>query len=264
MSVKRLLSSLVLIGIAIVAINIDWLCALVISILAGLGLYEFFTLVEKKGLKVYRYLGLIIALLIPLSVTFRFELTKRWELLFIIGVLVIIYILQLFRKDSTGAVISISVTLFGILYVSWLLSFLIKLRYLNNGGNLVASLLLITKSGDIGAYLIGTRYGKNVLIPSISPHKSQEGAAGGFLFSILAALASRIFLPFSYLHLIVIGAFLGVLGQLGDLYESLIKRDCQAKDSGNILPGMGGVLDLLDSLLFTSPAFYFYISAITR
>ena len=103
MSVKRLFSSLVLIGIAIVAIRIDWLCALLISILAGLGLYEFFSVVEKKGLKVYRYLGLIIGLLIPLSVTFRFELTKRWEFFFIIGLLVIIYILQLFRKDSTGA-----------------------------------------------------------------------------------------------------------------------------------------------------------------
>jgi len=77
-------------------------------------------------------------------------------------------------------------------------------------------------------------------------------------------LVGKVFLNFSYLHLVFIGIFLGILGQLGDLSESLMKRDCQVKDSGNIIPGMGGVLDLIDSLLFTAPAFYFYMSIILK
>ena len=85
-------------------------------------------------------------------------------------------------------------------------------------------------------------------------------ALGGFVFSILGALVSKIFIPYSYPHLIFLGIFLGILAQLGDLSESLIKRDCQVKDSGSILPGLGGVLDLVDSLLFTAPVFYFYMN----
>ena len=125
-------------------------------------------------------------------------------------------------------------------------------------------MLLITKLGDIGAYLIGSSFGKHPLIPRISPKKTIEGAFGGLLFSVLGALASRIFLGFDYLHLILIGLGLGILGQLGDLSESLLKRDCGIKDSGSIFPGMGGVLDEIDSLLFAGPVFYFYLSAIVK
>jgi phosphatidate cytidylyltransferase len=129
------------------------------------------------------------------------------------------------------------------------------------GIGLFATVLLITKLGDIGAYLVGSRFGKTPLIPHISPKKSVEGAIGGLLFSVLGALASKPFLSFSYLHIILLGIALGIVGQFGDLSESLMKRDCQIKDSGGIFPGMGGFLDLMDSLLFTAPFFYFYMSA---
>jgi phosphatidate cytidylyltransferase len=128
----------------------------------------------------------------------------------------------------------------------------------------LTTVLLITKLGDIGAYLVGIRFGKTPLIPHISPNKSVEGAVGGLIFSILGALASKIFLNLSYLHMMILGLFLGILAQLGDLSESLIKRDCQVKDSGNLVPGMGGLLDIIDSLLFTGPAFYFYMSIILK
>jgi phosphatidate cytidylyltransferase len=128
----------------------------------------------------------------------------------------------------------------------------------------LSTVLLITKLGDIGAYIVGMRFGKTPLIPRISPKKSVEGSIGGLLFSISGALVSKAFLHFSYLHLISMGIFLGILGQLGDLSESLIKRDCEVKDSGNIFPGLGGVLDAIDSLLFTAPAFYFYISNVLK
>ncbi|MFQ5680539.1 MAG: phosphatidate cytidylyltransferase [Candidatus Omnitrophota bacterium] len=263
MSLKRTISALSLIALTIVGAMIDWLFALLVVSLIAAGLYEFFTLVERKGVQVYKYFGVIMGVIIPLSIYFRFEPTKRWELLFMVSMLVIVFLLHFTRRENKGAVEGVSIAVFGILYIAWLFSFLIKIRHLPGGVNLLAALLMITKAGDIGAYLCGTLWGRHMLIARISPKKSVEGAVGGFIFSLLAALASRFFIPnFSYFHLLFVGALLGVLGQLGDLSESLIKRDCRSKDSGTVFPGMGGVLDIIDSLLFTTPAFYFYLTAI--
>jgi phosphatidate cytidylyltransferase len=135
---------------------------------------------------------------------------------------------------------------------------------LPSGIGLLAAILLMTKLGDIGAYLIGVRFGKTLLIPRISPKKSVQGAIGGLIFTILGALMSKPFLHLGYLPVMLMGLSLGVLGQLGDLSESLMKRDCNIKDSGNIFPGMGGFLDVMDSLLFTAPVFYFYMSVVLR
>lgn len=261
MTAKRIISALCLIAVSIIGVLQDWAFAILVIFLTIFGLYEFFTLIERKGIKVYKYFGIAVGLFIPLSIYHRFELTRGWELLFIVLLLLVIFLLQFARQDNRGAVEGISALLFGILYVSWLFSFIIKVRYLPNGINLLAALLLITKSGDIGAYLVGTRFGRHPFIAWISPKKSIEGIIGGFIFSVLAGLASKALIPnLSYLHLAVIGLSLVVLGQLGDLSESLIKRDCQIKDSGVIFPGMGGVLDIIDSLLFTTPVFYFYMS----
>jgi phosphatidate cytidylyltransferase len=243
---------------------VRWFFNLAILIFIGLGLYEFFTMLEKKGINIYKYVGIGIGILIPASIIWGFELTKGWELLFVVLVLLFLFLMQLRRRENSGVIVGISTTLFGILYVSWFMSFLIKIRYMLGGAGLLAAVLLITKSGDIGAYLIGSRFGKTPLIPRISPKKSVEGAIGGLFFNVLAALCSAPLLGLSYLHLIVIGLGLGVLGILGDLSESLIKRDCQVKDSGSILPGMGGILDEIDSVLFTAPVFYFYLSIILR
>jgi phosphatidate cytidylyltransferase len=190
----------------------------------------------------------------------RFELTRKWELLFIVLMLLFLIVMQFKRRKNSGVIIDISTTLFGILYVSWFFSFLIKIRHLPDGIGLFASVLIMTKLCDIGAYLIGVRFGKTPLIPHISPHKSVEGAIGGLIFSVLGALACRPLLNLSSAKLIFSGIFIGVLAQLGDLSESLMKRDCEVKDAGKILPGMGGVLDVIDSLLFTAPVFYFYVS----
>ncbi|MCM8781363.1 MAG: phosphatidate cytidylyltransferase [Candidatus Omnitrophica bacterium] len=261
---KRIISSGILIGIILATISVDWLAGLVITVFILGGLYEFFTMLEKKGLSIYKYFGMGIGALIPLSILLRFELTKTWELLLVVLALLILILLQFRRRDNNGVIIGISVTVFGILYIAWFLSFLIKIRYLSGGTGLLGAVLIITKMGDIGAYLVGTRFGKTPLMPRVSPNKSTEGSIGGLVFSVLAALACRTFLDFGFLHLIFLGIFLGVLAQLGDLSESLMKRDCQIKDSGNIFPGMGGFLDLIDSLLFTAPAFYFYMSIIFK
>lgn len=264
MLLKRIISAAVLAAVITAAVMLRWVFAIAVMFFIILGLYEFFTMLEKKGINIYKYFGIGMGMIIPLSIIFRFELTKKWELFFIVLMLLFLILMQFKRRKNSGVVVDISTTLFGILYVSWFLSFLIKIRFMANGAGLLAAVLLMTKLGDIGAYLVGSRYGKTPLMPRISPNKTVEGAIGGLVFSVLGALASKAFLNFNYLHLVIMGIVLGVLGQLGDLSESLIKRDCAVKDSGNILPGMGGVLDELDSLLFTAPVFYFYITIILR
>jgi len=269
---KRIISSIILLGIFLATLFIDWLFGLLVTAFIIAGLYEFFTMVESKGINIYKYFGIAMGVLIPLSILSRFELTKSWELLFIGLALLFLILMQFRRRESSGVIVAISTTIFGILYVSWFLSFFIKVRYFPGGAGLIFTVILITKSGDIGAYFIGTRFGKHLLIARISPKKSIEGGIGGVVFSVLGALASKPFFPAfcgipawrENLYLIFIGLFLGILGQLGDLSESLMKRDCQVKDSGHILPGMGGVLDFVDSLIFTAPAFYFFMSIILK
>lgn len=264
MLIKRIISSILLIALISGVIFFDWLCGLVVTVFIVVGLYEYFTMLEKKGIGIFKYFGIALGAVIPLSIIFRFEPTKSWELLFIVLALLFIILMQFKRKNSSGVIVDISTTLFGVLYVSWFFSFLIKIRYMPQGLGLLAALLLITKLGDIGAFLVGSAFGKKLLLPRISPKKTVEGSIGGLFFSVLGALISKQFLGFGYGHMIVIALGLGILGQLGDLSESLLKRDCQVKDSGNIIPGMGGVLDEIDSLLFTAPVFYFYLSLITK
>jgi len=124
---------------------------------------------------------------------------------------------------------------------------------------LVSFLVLVTKSGDVAAYFIGRPLGRHSLIPRISPKKTVEGTIGGLVTSLAVAILAKPLINISLHHIIVLGILLGVLGQLGDLAESLIKRDCGVKDAGKNLRGFGGVLDMADSLLFTAPVFYFYI-----
>jgi phosphatidate cytidylyltransferase len=243
-----------------VAIFFELPSALILTVLIVGSLYEFFTMLQNKGISIYKYFGTAMGAVIPLSITFRFELTRGWELLFMVLAFLFLILMQFKRRSNTGAIADISTTIFGIFYISWFLSFLIKIRYMPGGIGLLAAVLLITKSGDIGAYLVGMRFGKTPFMSRISPKKSAEGAIGGLIFSVLAALVSKPFLNLSYVHLVLIGIGLGILAQLGDLSESLIKRDCRVKDSGSVLPGLGGFLDVMDSLLFTAPSFYFYMN----
>lgn len=264
---RRIITAIFLAILSLISIFYMWLYILLIIALIVLGLYEFFTLLEKKGFPMYKYFGVVCGIVIPLSIFFRFELTKGWELIFISLGLIILFILQFSRRDSTNAVGAISTTMFGILYISWFLSFMIKIRLMPYGIALVGSLLLMTKGADIGAFLIGIKWGKHTLIPRISPKKTVEGTIGGICFGILGALASKSFLPsfpaFSWGNMVFLGIALSGLGMLGDLSESLIKRDCATKDSSHIFPGVGGAMDVIDSLLFTAPAFYFYMNFYT-
>lgn len=262
----RLISSVLLILFVFFTVMVwpNWFFCLVLTVMIAAALNEFYTLVEKKGIHIFKISGISIGILVPTSIFFAFEPTKGWELLFIIAVLLTIFILQFTRSESNQAIVGVSTTIFGILYISWTFSFMMKLKLISQdslpaGNLLVAFLLLVTKVGDIGAYFIGTYFGKHSLIPRISPKKSVEGAVGGFIFSVAAALISKAYLPLvPVYHLFVLGCLLGILAQIGDLSESLIKRDSQVKDSADLIPGLGGALDLIDSILFTAPTLYFY------
>jgi phosphatidate cytidylyltransferase len=157
-----------------------------------------------------------------------------------------------------------AVTLFGALYLGISLSFLVRTRLLPQGEWLIFFLLLVTWAADTGAYYIGTLYGRHRLAPQISPKKSVEGLVGGLLSAVIAAFLARWwFLPsLSVVDCVVLAVLLTGVGLWGDLAESALKRSVGAKDSGGILPGHGGMLDRLDSLLFTAPAFYYYVTFI--
>ncbi len=243
-----------------------WAFAILVAIFIVLGLNEFFILIENKKIGVNRRLGILLGLLVAVATYFDYKIPHDWFFVFIPAICLIIFIIQFTKRDNR-AVLSISTILFGLVYVSWFLSFLIRIRTMPEietdllRKQLIAFLILVTKSGDIGAYFIGTRLGRHSLIPRISPKKTVEGMLGGLLFSILVSLACIGFLPpfFTLFRLFILGLLLGALAQIGDLSESLIKRDCGVKDSGQTLPGLGGVLDATDSILFTAPIFYFYV-----
>ena len=271
METKRLISFFLMVIITIIAVVNDVAFIIVVALLTMGGLYEFFYMIKKKDIPIYSYTGIFIGVLIPVSIYTRFELTKNWELLFTVTVFLIILLMQFNRKDNRNAIVGIATTLFGIFYVSWLFSFLVKIRYLLPGimgAQLVAFIILVTKAGDVGALLIGTSFGRHPLIPHISPKKSVEGCFGSLFFSCFAAVIVKSFLPhaqhLSLWQIMAVGTFFGGIGQLGDISESLIKRDCHVKDSGKLLPGLGGVLDILDSLLFSVPVFYLYMSSVLK
>lgn len=176
-------------------------------------------------------------------------------------------------KDKSEALVHVAVEFFGVCYVAVPLSFLLAILYpissegaVLDGRWWLVYLILVTKVTDVGAYFVGRLWGKHQLAPVLSPKKTIEGAIAGFIcaviMSILMSLIGREWssglfnLPI--MEAVILGMCIGVLGQIGDLAESLLKRDAVVKDS-NALPGLGGVLDMVDSLLLTAPILYFYL-----
>jgi phosphatidate cytidylyltransferase len=152
-------------------------------------------------------------------------------------------------------------TMAGILYLGWMLSYWIELRSLEAGRALVFLAMFTTFVNDTSAFFVGRAWGKHTLAPSISAGKTWEGAIGGLLFSILAALIIRVIftLPFNYWQTALVGFVISIFAQLGDLIESLLKRNTGVKDAGRLIPGHGGILDRLDSLIFTGVVVYYLV-----
>lgn len=163
-----------------------------------------------------------------------------------------------------------AVTIFGVFYVGWLGTHFIFLRELplkinrpySEGARYVLLPFFLAWTSDTAAYLAGRFFGKRKLIPRISPNKSLEGSAGALIASPFVAWAAKAtFAPFlSMVDVVALGLISGVTSQLGDLVESMIKREASVKDASNVIPGHGGMLDRFDSLLFTAPAVYYYLA----
>src|ERR1700730_18658978 len=167
--------------------------------------------------------------------------------------------------------------LFGLMYVLWLFNFTTKIVYLTprssagavTGQFYVLYLIAVTKFSDMGAYLLGSAIGRHQMIPHISPQKTWEGFFGALALSLCASLALYKLMPghlsaLNWTHATILGLLLGFAAVVGDLAESIIKRSTGVKDSGNLLPGIGGALDLIDSLLFTAPLLFFYLRLVIR
>ncbi|OGI05763.1 MAG: hypothetical protein A2Y40_02745 [Candidatus Margulisbacteria bacterium GWF2_35_9] len=193
------------------------------------------------------------------------------------GLILVFFLTELNLKKMFKPSNKLYVSIKGVLYIGWFYSYFILIRNLKYGKELIFYVMFTIWSLDIMAYLVGMTIGKHRLSPEISPKKSIEGAIGGFVAAIVMSFLLisgyvHQFLPSKigyYLsahvgigHSIILGAIIGLLGQSGDLYESLIKRTYKVKDSSNILPGHGGIMDRADSFILLAPVVYYYLAAL--
>jgi phosphatidate cytidylyltransferase len=230
-----------------------------------LGVIEAFHLTEQKNTSPQSYLGIAWATLFGVL----FFLGKLNFLLpGVFGFVMMLLILELFRNTGS-ALLNVASTLFATLYVAFLMGALILLR--GSMGSAGAPLVFLIFAGiwacDTMAYYGGKFMGRHKLFERVSPNKTWEGAVTGFLGSLAGVVILKLIyvrfgmtFPLTWLQTLIVGGIAGTLGQLGDLAESLFKRDAQVKDSGSLLPGHGGILDRFDSLLFVAPAVYIYIT----
>jgi phosphatidate cytidylyltransferase len=235
-----------------------------VDLIILMGLREFYFLMKAKGYEPFEALGYFCALAISWYAWHQGVVVP----LILTASLLAIMIREIFRQKISRSLAHMAVTVFGIMYVGWLGSHLVLLRQLPEsmgmedaiGGRLVLFVALMTWATDTAAYLFGVAFGRHKLIPRISPNKTVEGAIGGLFGAALVGwLLTRgmvsFITPFAG---IMLGLVVGVMAQLGDLVESLIKRDVGIKDSAELIPGHGGVLDRFDSMLFTAPVVYYY------
>jgi len=259
----RVLTAIVLLPFFIFALWASSPYYLIGWVVAGtlLGLREFYALAERVGCRSDRGLGYATAVV----VLFGFFLQN--ELLVVGGLLLLLALtlaLSLFTAERFETVLLESaVTVAGVLYIAVSLGFLILLRVsvdATTAARLLSLFFLIIFAGDTSAYYVGRALGRRALAPRVSPGKTIEGAIGGLLGSGLAAIGGRFwfFEELPIVHTLVLALVLNVVGQIGDLIESMLKRGSNLKDAGRLLPGHGGILDRADSILFNAPIIYIY------
>jgi phosphatidate cytidylyltransferase len=233
---------------------------ILIAIWGLLAVYELYKMVAGAKVPPLTYFGLIWTLLFIISPHFSYTLTIP---LLLSSAVVLSLLWLLARPQKEGTFLGWAWTIAGILYVGWLLSHLVALRGLDDGRNWVFLALLANFGSDTAAYFTGRALGRHKLAPSISPGKTWEGAIAGILgaiiISLLFTIPSPLSLPLGYGQAIVIGLLVSIFGQLGDLVESLLKRNMGVKDSGSLLPGHGGALDRMDSVVFAGVVVYYYV-----
>jgi phosphatidate cytidylyltransferase len=256
------------------------------ALVTGLGLialWEFYEMLDVRGLPNFKITAMVCGALMFAGSFYYFSrigLARAYdfEVATLLFFLLVVFGRQMFEALRDDAPLrTMSYTIFGLLYVCWLFNFTTKVVYVVPrsadgavmGQFYVLYLVAVTKFSDMGAYLTGSLFGRHKLIPHISPKKTWEGFIGALLFSLLASVGMFWMMPerlgaLTLTHAAIIGPLLGFAAVIGDLAESIIKRSTGVKDSGNLLPGIGGALDLIDSLLFTAPLLFFYLRLVVH
>lgn len=271
-SKKRLMTAGMLIPLVFMLVMYGGKFAFFLFILTGsmIGLYEFYRMFTNSGYYPQTMMGMLLGALVVTGFYIGSDSGGITGLIFspdvmVAAAFVLALMCRLFSgKDTNGALVDVALTFTGVVYVAWLAAYMVLLRDWSLGGidgrKLIFFLFLVTWATDTGAYYVGSHYGRNKLYPKISPKKSVEGAFGGLAFAVGMAVACR-YLFYTELHIgdaVILGVILGIVGQVGDLAESMIKRSARVKDSGGLIPGHGGMLDRIDSMLFNAPALYYY------
>ena len=245
-----------------------------ILLLALIGSMELSDMLEQaKGLplpanEMARSASLIPLFYLPASTVFMgigaiFGGNSGLNMMMVLSIIsILIYELIELPKSHISELSSLGIPLFGIVWIGWGFNYLTLIHNLNDGVLLLFFLLLTIWSSDSFAYFGGKRFGSTLLAPKISPKKTVEGSVCGVLASMLVGIIFSFFLPFFWITGIFLAAIVAILGQLGDLVESKIKRLCGVKDSGSLFPGHGGVLDRVDGLLVTAPVFFYLMQII--
>ena len=248
---------------------------LVAGLISG-ALLEYYDLAQHKGLHPQRILGVSCAAAYMMALYVSLSSLHWQELpLFTLFIFSILFFLA-YCRAPTNSLVNLAITVFGIAYLVIPLGCILKINYffgndMQQDGRLwLLYGLAVTKTTDIGAYFVGKSLGKKKLAATISPKKTIEGAIGGTCLAVFVSTLFYFFSPsplfsiisplkITFWQSIVMGVLISVLGQFGDLVESLLKRDAGVKDSSRFIPGLGGVLDSMDSLVFTLPFLYFVL-----
>jgi phosphatidate cytidylyltransferase len=283
--VLRFISTIVLWSIALLIAfsGYEVLFWLLISVVGLIALLEFYRMLDHAGLPNFKITGMICGGVLLGGSFYYFSKigpadSYDFEVAVLLFFLLTVFARQMFaRLRHAEPLQTMAYTLFGLLYVLWLFNFMTKILYLTprsstgavTGQFYALYLIAVTKFSDMGAYLTGSVFGRHLMSPHISAKKTWEGFFGALAFSLLASLGLFKLMPghlsaLNWTHAIVLGLLLGFAAVIGDLAESIVKRSTGVKDSGNLLPGIGGALDLVDSLLFTAPLLFFYLRLVVR
>lgn len=260
---------------AIILLGVIWLGSiwftLTIGFLATLGILEFAQLIKKQNMRPQTEAMILLSLsllaLIHVSTLkhINFGLNSERILAFFLFITFLIMLIQeLLRGNPEQGLLNAAANLFGTVYIGFMFAYILMVRFMPGGDGLfyVLFTFLVTWFNDTAAYFVGINFGKHKLSPRISPQKSIEGSIGGLVGGIIGSVILAFIFSKPALLLIIMGALVTIAGQIGDLIESIIKRNAGVKDSGTFLPGHGGLLDRFDSLLLAAPVVYYTITFI--
>ena len=249
-------------------------------LLIGIGIYEIYKMMESKGIIVNKIAGIILGGAIPLALYSSISSSKdllgkfignnvdmsRGTMILILGIFTLTFI-RIYQNKVEGSSSYIGYTMLGVLYVGFLFSHIVPIKYMLNGSKWLMTIQILVWISDTFAYLVGVKFGRKIFsrgLCEISPKKSIEGSLGSIIFTVITMLLIKGFLfkdlNISGIHLLIVPVLVAITGQIGDLAESVFKREFGVKDSGKILGGHGGILDRYDSLIWVFPLMYYYIN----